>query len=321
MPEREPPPFDQAAGLRRLFDVRRRPPRLIPLVTPEGGGDQVGFVIDLAAALARQGQRTLLLDGEHGRIAPMLGLKARYDLSHVLSGERPAAAVTLATDGGFSVMPAARALRAAASRRPAAAELERWLGRPDADFEIVLASATLTTAAPLMIGTSAEIFLACGAEPWQLARIYARIKLLHDHYPGRRFRVAYYPAESLEQAAAAHLRLARATRLYLGFEAGFGGAVADDPAVHRARTRGTSVFAIAAGGAAARALDQIASTLCCCPGESRADAPRPEAAAAGGPPDADAPAALVPVGLPPGGWRSLPRVVDTADHVYRPRHA
>ncbi|MET0508455.1 MAG: hypothetical protein ABWZ78_09775 [Burkholderiaceae bacterium] len=313
MPERNRPgpAFDQAAGLRRLFDVHGRRPRLVPLVTPEGGGDQSGFAIDLAAALARQGQRTLLLDGEHGRIAPMLGLRARHDLSHVLGGERPAESVALTTDDGFSVMPATRGLLAAARSRPAAAELQRWLAGLGAGFDTVLACATVATVAPLMIGTTAEIILACGAEPWQLARTYARIKLLHDRYPAHRFRVAYCPAESLGQAEAAHLRLGRAASLYLGLEVDFGGAVADEPAVHLARERGMSVFAIEGGCAAARTFEQIAFALPACP----------NTAWLGGPPNSAALTAPIAAGLPPPAWCSVPLVVEPADHVYRPRHA
>ena len=227
MPDRRShPPADQAAGLRRLFGTQGRGLRLHPLVTPENGGDQLGFATGLAAALARRGRRVLVLDGKDGRIAPLLGLKAHYDLRHLLAGERPVEAVALAAAPGFRVLPAVRALQDSARSQAACMDLQRWLTGAAREADVILACTTVETVAPLMIDEAREFLLVCGAEPWQLARTYARIKLLHDCYPSRRFRIAYCPAESTRHAENAHARLARATALYLGLDIEFGGAIA-----------------------------------------------------------------------------------------------
>lgn len=286
------PGRDQAAGLRSLFPLRPGRLRLVPLVTPEGGGDQEGLAIDLAAALARHGERVLLLDGEAGRIAPMLGLRARYDLRHVLSGERPAETVALPVDDGFWVMPAARGLQAALRGRSPGAGLHRWLVGLGTDFDAVVACATVETLAPLMIDADAAIVLACGTEAWQVARAYARIKVLHERHPGRRFRIAYCPAASVEQALAAHARLGRATSLHLDLDVAYAGAVVDEPALRRARDCGLSLFEIDAECEAARAVQDIALASGATPARGPARAH---------------PTAVFPMQAP--------------GHVHRPRHA
>lgn len=219
---------DQAAGLRRLFGARERSLRLYPCVTPEYGGDQLGFAIGLAGALARQGRRVLLLDGDDGRIAPLLGLKARYDLRHLLAGDRTADLVALPTAAGFRVIPAARALQECARGLRPVAELARWLACLAQECDAIVACTTVESLGPLMVDEVSEFLLVCGAEPWQLARTYARIKLLRDCYPTRRFRIAYCPAESIRLAEHAHERLARATALYLGLAIEYGGAIRSD---------------------------------------------------------------------------------------------
>lgn len=233
------PTHDQAAGLRRLFGARDRSLRVYPCVTPDGGGDQLGFAIGLAGALVRQGRRVLMLDGDDGRMAPLLGLKARYDLRHLLAGDRAADVVALPTDAGFRVIPAARALQESARGQRPAAELKRWLASLAQECDAIVACTTVESLTPLMVDEAREFLLVCGAEPWQLARTYARIKLLHDCYPTRRFRIAYCPAESMRLAEHAHERLARATALYLGLAIEFGGAIRSEggPGPGRSRER------------------------------------------------------------------------------------
>ena len=265
LPAQGQPTQDQAAGLRRLFGAHGRGLRVHPCVTPEDGGDQQGFAIGLASALVRQGRRVLVLDGDDGRIAPRLGLKARYDLRHLLAGERSADVVALPTAAGFRVVPAARALQESARSQRWSAELKHWLAGLAAECDAIIACTTVETLSALMVDEVHDFLLVCGAEPWQLARTYARIKLLHDRYPTRRFRIAYSPAESIRLAEHAHERLARATALYLGLTIEFGGAIrsklrTDPPSSLRA-TRPGAVSGLSIGEATEHAYDQAAASL------------------------------------------------------------
>ena len=303
MPDRRPhPTTDQAAGLRRLFGAPDKGLRLHPLVTPENGGDQLGFAVGLAAALVRQGRRVLILDGEDGRIAPILGLKARYDLRHVLIGERNAETVALPASAGYRVLPAVRALQDAMRSQAACMDLQRWLTGTARDADVVLACTTVETVAPLMIDEAQELLLVCGAEPWQLARTYARIKLLHDCYPSRRFRIAYCPAESSRRAEDAHARLARATTLYLGLAIEYGGAI-PGPRAQQYRRSESLERAAASGldGVSQQAFDDVAASLFI-----------------QGPPLASAPAAPV---SPDPADAAFFSVVESIADVYGPRHA
>lgn len=247
---------DQAAGLRRLFGPRNV--RVLPLVTPEGAGDQALFAVNLAAALARLGQRALLLDGERGQVVPLLGLKARYDLIHLVRGDRSFHHVALPAREGFWVMPAHRGLTEMAKRCVPAEDLYGGFGGLDQAFDVVLACGSASTLGPLLAGAP-EVSLVCGTEAWQVAMTYSQIKLLNSEFGVRQFRVAYCRATSAAAAAAAHERLASAAARFLGVQVMFGGVVENDPTIAQAERQRASVFVVAAGSDSARNFERIAS--------------------------------------------------------------
>jgi len=108
---------DQAQGLRRLFAHRRA--RLLGVV----GAGATGLVLEIAAALAARSERVLLLDATCGEAAAALGLAARYELRHVMAGDRTLADVALGGPAGLVVLPAHRALATLAVLQPDAERL------------------------------------------------------------------------------------------------------------------------------------------------------------------------------------------------------
>jgi hypothetical protein len=102
-------PGDQAATLRQLF--ARRSARLLPVLLPEGAHEaRASWIARLAQGFAQQGERTLLVDAARLQIAAALGLRARFDLAHVLNGDCALDAALLDAGTNLAVLPAARAL-------------------------------------------------------------------------------------------------------------------------------------------------------------------------------------------------------------------
>ena len=65
--------------------------RTIAFTSGKGGVGKSNLVLNTGLALARRGSRVTLLDGDLGlaSINVLLGLSPRYDLRHVLTGDRP----------------------------------------------------------------------------------------------------------------------------------------------------------------------------------------------------------------------------------------
>lgn len=292
---------DQAAGLRRLFGGRDAGLRIVALVTPEDGGDQQAFTVGLAAALARRDLRVLVLDGGEGKLAPALGLKARYNLRHLLAGDRPADAVAVTTDGGFRLLPAGQTLHETVRGQRPAAELNGWLTRLATDCDWLLACLPLESVEALATTSLDEFILVCGAEPWQLARAYARLKRLDERYPARGLRVAYCPAESPFHAEAAHERLARAAAIYLDRAIHYGGAALGGARSGRGHDLAWALADDSTRSATAAAFDQAATGLIARQAVPLATNPRGRPALA--------------------STSDLFSVVETSGDVYGPRHA
>lgn len=124
---------DQAATLRRLF--ARRPVRVLPLLVSEVGATATalsGWIAKLAQCFACQGERVLVIDAARVHVAAALGLRARFDLAHVIAGDCTPAAAVLDAGHGLALLPAGRALAQARSAAALCGQLGRLeLGRID----------------------------------------------------------------------------------------------------------------------------------------------------------------------------------------------
>ena len=82
------PVVDQASGLRRM--VSPRPVRALAVTGGKGGVGKTNVSVNLGVAAAELGQKVMLLDADLGlaNIDVILGMHPKYDLSHVLRGEK-----------------------------------------------------------------------------------------------------------------------------------------------------------------------------------------------------------------------------------------
>lgn len=84
---------DQASRLRKLIENTHGTPqqnaRVIAVASGKGGTGKSVLSVNLAVALKRLGQRVLLVDCDFGlaNVDLMLGVSAKYNLSHVIAGE------------------------------------------------------------------------------------------------------------------------------------------------------------------------------------------------------------------------------------------
>ncbi|MFC1513342.1 AAA family ATPase [Thermodesulfobacteriota bacterium] len=112
--------MNQASTLQKMMDradskaKAKRPepsgkqPRVICVSSGKGGVGKTNIVTNLAFALAKQGKKVLLLDADLNlaNVDVLLGLTPRYNLHHVLLGEKSLTEILVDGPGGFKLLPA-----------------------------------------------------------------------------------------------------------------------------------------------------------------------------------------------------------------------
>ena len=93
--------LDQAAGLAASSRATQR--KVVAITGGKGGVGKTLTAVNLGAALARLGRSTMLLDADFGlaNVDVLLGMKARLNLEHVMTGQCALEDVILTASSGL----------------------------------------------------------------------------------------------------------------------------------------------------------------------------------------------------------------------------
>jgi len=246
---------DQATGLRRLF--ARDSLQVLSVAGPRND-DATSITLNLAAALSRLGHRLLVVDLAHGEAALSLGSRARYDLAHVLRGDKMLGDVLVRTSHGVTVLPAARGLdsitrQGACWRRT----LEELLDEAGESFDVWLVNGV---APPVADNGSPLLVIAPTREA--ITGAYARIKALAQDHGQREFRIVVDRAASESVALNAYRSIASTSHQFLSARLDYCGYLPHDDAPVTAARRPPPSLAdsdSARGHAFARLAEAVAA--------------------------------------------------------------
>jgi len=199
-------PADQAMGLRALFEHRARTTLSV------AGDGATDVTLNLAAALARIGQQVLILDTTKGEAATALGLRARYELAHVLSGDVRLRDVLLAGPENVALLPATRGLaRLVEGSGPWQDRVAAWLDPYGTAFDVWLVNGL----PPGGSAVAAPVLFVFAPSADALMATYAQMKALARSTRQREFRIVVRRAKSATAALATYRSVADTARLFL----------------------------------------------------------------------------------------------------------
>lgn len=212
------PQSDQAAGLRALMQPMI--PKVIVTVAAHDSAARPESLLQMAVAAARQGHALVLLDATPGELAQLLGLRARYELMHLLQGEKQFDEVIqpLPSLEHFHYLSAHRGLRALSEETGGMQNLLQGFSQLQHVPDFIVAQG-----GPALIPLLAELATLQGEMTWRvtprpevITATYAQLKMVARVFPRLRHRIWLHGA--LEGNSAEHVftNLADAARRFLG---------------------------------------------------------------------------------------------------------
>ncbi len=251
---------DQASGLRRL--LRPAALRVLPVAGGRDGAERSRVIVNLAAAVVLEGHSVVVLDQSKGEVACAMGLKPRYELIHLMEGQKRFHEVALESEDGVRVLSGARGMAELARQGGHAQALFgafAQLDRP-ADMVIVNIDEPILASALLPAGEGEVLLVVSGDAP-SVTGAYAHIKQLSRRGGPARYRVLVGDADEAGDPEAVARNMARVARRFLSATLTYGGSVPRDPQLQRAERALASVVRSAPQSPAARAYRRLAQGI------------------------------------------------------------
>lgn len=239
---------DQATDLRALVrqvasahaPVVARPRRIV-VFGGKGGVGTTTVAVNLAVALAQQGQRTLLCDAAGGDVALQCRLEPQHTLADVLAGNRTLNHVVQAGPAGVQILPSTR-------------DSLRWHETAEHAWNRLMTQFAALAPRPLVVVIDAgsqpdplarqlwqaadRVLLVSTVETAAIMDAYASIKLLTDPTRAASLGLIVNRAPGESMAVEAQQRLAQACRRFLGLPLRSVGHIPEDAAALPCAARG-----------------------------------------------------------------------------------
>ncbi len=218
---------------------RMAEPKFWCVTSGKGGVGKTCLAVNLAFALAQQGKRVLLVDGDLGlaNVDVLLGLEVGATVRDILDHGADPRQTVISLHPCLGVLPASSGVPEMANLGPEdQAVLAEVIRTVAASFDHVLVdTAAGLGPAVLWFNTLADCSLVVATpDPTALTDAYALIKVLARDYQHRRFWVIMNAVQGEQEARQAFRTLAQAAARFLDLHLECLGAVPADPAVRQA---------------------------------------------------------------------------------------
>lgn len=269
---------DQAYDLRQLVLRARRPPqppaadppRLVVVTGGKGGVGTTTVAVNLAVALVRDGQRTVLVDADFAGAdaGNLCGLEEGATVADVLSGQRTVHEAFQRGPGGIQVLPGGWARDGYVDCTPHAQHRLitqlKTLGA-FADFVILDGGNGASRTLGRFWQAADDVLLVTTPWPVAIMDAYAAIKVQGAEAAAATVHVLVNQAPDAGTADEVQRRLARACRRFLGRQVQSAGWLPTEAAVAQGGARGRPFLLESPGSIAAQHIERAAQMLVASP--------------------------------------------------------
>lgn len=268
---------DQARGLRRLAAKQNdkggltgvaegKPVRVISVTSGKGGVGKTNVVVNMAYAMARRGKKVLVVDADLGlaNIDVLLGLAPRFNLQHVLSGERSLEEILLEGPGGIKILPSSSGVQEMAElgNEQKLVLLEAIDGfEEEPDVMLLDTGAGIASNVMYFNMAAQQILVVVTPEPTSLTDAYALMKVLSTRHQEKHFLLVVNSANGSAEAQEVYKKLSLTAERFLDISIDYLGFILRDDAVPTAVRRQRAVAELFPNAKASRNLSQLADRL------------------------------------------------------------
>ncbi len=164
--------------------------KVVAITSGKGGVGKTNIVANLAVALSRMGRRVLIFDADLGlgNLDVLLGLAPRFNIGHVLRGEKELDEIIIKGPSGIEILPAASGIEELTTlttqqKMDLFTKMEGLNGK--VDVMLIDTAAGISHNVLFFNIASHEILVVASTEPTSLIDAYALMKVLHLRYGGK----------------------------------------------------------------------------------------------------------------------------------------
>lgn len=245
----------------------KRAANMIAIASGKGGVGKTWFSVSLAHALAKQGKKVLLFDGDLGlaNVDVQLGLMPKRDLSDVIHGRLTMERVIHHyEDGGFDIV-AGRSGSASLSALPSqrlSMLRDQLLGlSKQYDAILIDLGAGVDRTVRMLSSAAATTLLVSTDEPTSLTDAYAYIKLCHAAGLARSIQVVVNMSHSKLEGEKTYKTLLKACENFLKLRPPMAGIIRRDAKVRESIRAQTPILTRSPNADAAQDLENIAEKI------------------------------------------------------------
>ncbi len=211
----------------------------IAVASGKGGVGKTNVVANLAIAFRRLGRRPMVFDADLGlsNIDVLLHLAPRYNIQHLLKGERSLKEIVVEGPEGILILPASSGVQELTILN----EFQRLRILEEFDsFDHTIDTLLIDTSAGISENVAffcvaaQEIIIVTSPEPTAITDAYALIKVLSNRYQERDFDILVNSVRSEKEAVDVFKRLSVATEKFLNISINYLGFIPLDHSVQRA---------------------------------------------------------------------------------------
>ena len=161
--------------------------RVIAITSGKGGGGKTSIVANLGYAFAKMGKKVLILDADLGlgNLDVLLGLAPKYNLSHVIMGEKKIEEILVEGPGKMKILPASSGIQELThlTREQKIQMFTQLDGLIDSvDILFIDTAAGISPNVMDFNATAQEIVVVVSPEPTSITDAYALMKVLSLKY-------------------------------------------------------------------------------------------------------------------------------------------